>query len=228
MLKKSGNRTFNNTINMYKHINQYSADVFNNCIINETHSVKKTYQNCTNGAFINKHNTININDTYIVTKNKMLNITDNKYYTKRNLNKNNITNNTTRHNHNNYEHNAMKKAHKHIKHIHNYDTDENYSSKKPHNKNNRYNFYNGNFNFRKIENISLSQQTDITNNITETNTRTINYVDNKYVNNNKIATVIVNPTPSLTENYLWIPEGITDNVVPGLDSLSTYAQNMRH
>ena len=35
------------------------------------------------------------------------------------------------------------------------------------------------------------------------------------VKNGKIATAIVNPTPSLIENYLWIPEGITDNVVPG-------------
>ena len=39
-----------------------------------------------------------------------------------------------------------------------------------------------------------------------------------------IATIIVNPTPSLTENYLWIPE-TTDNVVPGLDSLLTYLQS---
>ena len=39
-----------------------------------------------------------------------------------------------------------------------------------------------------------------------------------------IQPIIVNPTPSLTENYLWIPEGITDNVVPGLDSLLTYTQ----
>ena len=41
------------------------------------------------------------------------------------------------------------------------------------------------------------------------------------MNNNTIATVIVNPTPSLTDNYLWIPE-VSDNVVPGLDSLITY------
>ena len=72
--------------------------------------------------------------------------------------------------------------------------------------------------------MSLSQQTDITNNITETNTETINYVDNLYSNNYEIATVIVNPTPSPTENYLWIPE-TTDNVVPGLDSLLTYLQS---
>ena len=76
-------------------------------------------------------------------------------------------------------------------------------------------------NFTKIESISLSRQTDFTNDITETNKQTIIYVDNKYLNNKKIATVIINPTPSLTENYLWIPE-TTDNVVPGLDSLMTY------
>ena len=39
-----------------------------------------------------------------------------------------------------------------------------------------------------------------------------------------IATIIVNPTPSLTENYLWIPE-TTDNVVPGSGSLLTYTQS---
>ena len=77
--------------------------------------------------------------------------------------------------------------------------------------------------FKHIEHISLSQQADITNNITETNTQTITYVDNDYLNNDKTATVIVNPTPSLTENYIWIPE-TSDNVVPGLDSLLTYIQ----
>ena len=35
---------------------------------------------------------------------------------------------------------------------------------------------NGNFNSRRIENIPLTQQTDITNNITENSTQTINYV----------------------------------------------------
>ena len=81
------------------------------------------------------------------------------------------------------------------------------------------------FNFRKIENISLTQQADISNNITETNSQTITYVDNNYLNNDKIATNVVNPTPSLTDNYIWIPEGITDNAVPGLDSILTYTQS---
>ena len=35
---------------------------------------------------------------------------------------------------------------------------------------------------------------------------------------------MLNPTPSLTDNYLWIPETY-DNVVPGLDSLLTYTQS---
>ena len=79
------------------------------------------------------------------------------------------------------------------------------------------------YNFRKIENISLSQKTDITNNIIETDTQTINYVDDNYLNN-EIAAVIVNPTPSLIDKYLCIPE-TTDNVVPGLNSLLTYLQS---
>ena len=71
--------------------------------------------------------------------------------------------------------------------------------------------------FRKVENISLSQQTYNTNNKTETNTETNNYADNNYLHNDKIANVILNTVPSLTGNYIWIPE-TTDNVVPGLDS----------
>ena len=139
--------------------------------------------------------------------------------------KNNITNNITRHNHNNYEHNVIKRINKHIKHINNYDTGVNDHSKKSFNKKSYYNFYNGDFDFRKIENIIISQQTDITNNITETNNQTITYVGNKHFKSDKIATIIVNTVPSLTENYLWILEGITDNVVPGLDSLLTYPQS---
>ena len=90
--------------------------------------------------------------------------------------------------------------------------------------NNYYNFYHDTFDFRNNGHISLSQQTDITNSTIETNTQTTNYIDNTYPNNNKIATIILNPTPSLTENCLWIPEGITDNVVPGLDRILTYTQ----
>ena len=114
--------------------------------------------------------------------------------------------------------------HKHIKNINSYDAEINYYNKKSLNKKQYYNFYHGNSNFRKIENISLTQQTDITNNITETNNQTITYIDNNYFNNDKVATITLNPTPSLTENYLWIPE-TSDNVVPGLDSLLTYIQS---
>ena len=35
---------------------------------------------------------------------------------------------------------------------------------------------------------------------------------------------MLNPTPSPTDNYRWIPE-TSDNVVPGLDSLLTYTQS---
>ena len=34
----------------------------------------------------------------------------------------------------------------------------------------------------------------------------------------------MNPTPSLNETYLWIPK-VSNNVVPGLDSLITYTQS---
>ena len=79
------------------------------------------------------------------------------------------------------------------------------------------------FNFGKVENTPLTQQTDITNNITETNTQTISYVGNNYLNNDKIATIVVNTIPGKSENYLWTPE-THDNVVPGLNSLLTYTQ----
>ena len=87
-----------------------------------------------------------------------------------------------------------------------------------------YNFYHGTFNFRKNEQISNSQQTGITNNIIETNTQTTNHIGDNYLNNNKIATVILNHTPSRNGNYLWTPE-VSDNVVPGLDSMLTYTQS---
>ena len=225
LYKKSDKRVFNNTNNIHKHINNYNNDITNNYKINKVSNVKKTYYNFTNDVLINKHNTINTDDTYNITKNNNLfNITDNNYYTKKNFNTSNITNNITRHNHNNYEHNVIKKVHKHIKHINNYDTEINYYNKKSLNKKQYYNFYNDYFNFRKIENISLSQQTDIINNITETNQQTINYIDNNYINNNNIATIVINTIPEINENYLWIPE-TTDNVVPGLDSLLTYLQS---
>ena len=223
LYKKQDNRTFNNTNNIYKHINQYSTDINNNYKINKVSNVKKTYYNFTNDVLINKHNTINTDDTYnIIKNNNIFNLTDNNYYTKKNFNTSNISNNITRHNHNNYEHNVIKKVHKHIKHINNYDTEINYYNKKSVNKKQYYNFYNDTFNFRKIFSVSLTQQNDITNNINETNTQTINYVDDNYIKNDKIATVIVAPPP-LT-GYLWIPE-TSDNVVPGLESLLTYIQS---
>ena len=183
------------------------------------------YYACIGDITLNNTSNTYTDDTYIITNNNDLyNITDNNYFTKKINNTSNITNNITRHNHNNHEHNVIKKVNQHITRINNYDTEISYYNKASLNKNNYHNFYHDKFNFRKIENISLSQQTYITNNLIETNTQTINYIDNNYLNNDKIATVIVNTTPSLTDNYLWIPE-TTDNVVPGLYSLLTYTQS---
>ena len=100
--------------------------------------------------------------------------------THKKFNTSNITNDITIHNRNNYEHNVIKHVHKHIKNINNYDTEINYCNKESLNKEQCYNFYHDNFNFRKIGNIPLTQQTDITNNITETNSQTITYVDDNY------------------------------------------------
>ena len=225
LYKKYDNRTFNNTNNTYKHINNYNNDVTNNYKINKINNTKKTYYNFIDDVTINKTSNNEYNDTYNITKNiNLFNITDNNYNIKKTNNTSNITNNITKYINNNYENNIVKKIHKHIKNINNYDTEINYYNKKSVNKKQYYNFYNDYFNFRKIENISLSQQTDINNNIINTNEQTINYIDNNYINNNNIATVILNPTPSLTDHYLWIPE-TTDNVVPGLDSLLTYLQS---
>ena len=110
--------------------------------------------------FFNKHSTLNTNATYNITKNNItFNTTDNQYFTKKINNTRNITNNITRHNHINYEHNVIKKLNKHITHINSYDIEISYFNKKPLNTNNGYNFYHANFHFRKIENISLPQQT---------------------------------------------------------------------
>ena len=140
MYKRSDNRIFNNTNDTYKHINQYSTDVFNNYKIYKTHNVKKTYYNFTNDAAINKHKTINANGTYNIRKtNNLWNTTDNQYFTKKISSTSNITNNITRHNHNNYEHNGIKKVHQHIKHTNNYDAGTNHYSKKSLKKKHYYN-----------------------------------------------------------------------------------------
>ena len=72
--------------------------------------------------------------------------------------------------------------------------------------------------------ISHSQQTGTINSITETSNQTINHTDNRYLNSTNIATVILNPTPSIQQNSLWIPE-VSDNAAPGLDPMLTYNQS---
>ena len=86
LYKKQDSRTFNNTNNIYKRINQYPTDVFNNYKIHKSLNLKKTYYNSQHDVFINKHNTINTNDTYNITKkNSLYNVTDNQYFTKKEL-----------------------------------------------------------------------------------------------------------------------------------------------
>ena len=127
LYKRSDNRTFNNTNNVYKHINQYSTDVFNNYKINRTHSLKKTYYNFNDGMTLNKTSNNLSNDTYnIIKNNNIFKTTDSQYFTKKINNTSNITNNIARHNHNSYEHNVIKKVNKHIKHVNNYDTEITY------------------------------------------------------------------------------------------------------
>ena len=80
----------------YKQINKYKSYVFNNYKINKAHNVKKTYYKYNNDVFINKHSTINTNDTHTITNNiDFYNVTDNNYYTKQFNNTGNITNNYT-------------------------------------------------------------------------------------------------------------------------------------
>ena len=98
--------------------------------------------------FINKHNTINTNDTYDITNTSLYNVADNNCYTKKGLNTSNVTNNITRHNRNNYEHNVIKHIHKHITHMNNYGTDINYHNKKSLYKKQYYSFYDDIFIFR--------------------------------------------------------------------------------
>ena len=153
LYKRSDNKTFNNTNNIYKHINQYKSDVFNNGKMNKTHIAKKTYYNYNIDVFINKHNTINTNDTYSITNNvDLYNVTGNNCYIKKSI----ILDTSptilrTRPNHNNYEHNVIKQLHKHIKHINNYGTELNYYNKKPLDKKRYYNFCHDNFSFRKLK-----------------------------------------------------------------------------
>ena len=75
----------------------------------------------------------------------------------------------------------------HINHITNYEH-EIYNNKISLNNNSYYNLYHGIFNFRKNEHIPLSQQTDATNNIIETNTQSTYYIGNSncYIESNPL------------------------------------------
>ena len=226
LYKKYNNITFNTTENISKHINKYSTDITNNYKIYGLNNVKITCYNFDDDIALNKTLNAYTNDTFNITENnKLFNTTDNHYFTKKIHNTSNTMNNITKHINNNYESDIIR-INTTTKDI-NYNYEHNdliYHNKKIWNKLMFYSFYNDTYKLRKIEIISRSQQTDITNNIIETNNKTNNYIGNNYLNNNKIATIVLNPTPPLTDNYIWTPE-TTDNVVPGLDSLLIHLQS---
>ena len=78
-----------------------------------------------------------------------------------------------------------------------YDTEMNYYNSNSLNKENCSNLYKGTFHFRKTENISLSQQTNIVNNITEPNNQTIHYIVDNFLDTDSIATIELNPDSEL-------------------------------
>ena len=136
----------NNTSNTTKHINNFSNDVTNGYNINKIQNLREPYYNSNDEITLNKTSNNYPNDTYnLIKTNDTFNTADNHYFTKKIHNTSNITNNITRHNHNNYEHNVIQYVHKHTKHITNYDTEIKYYNKKPHNKEQCFNFCHDNF-----------------------------------------------------------------------------------
>ena len=110
---RSDNRTFNNTDNISKHINQYTTVVVSNYKTNKVSNLKKAYYMLIDDV-INKHNTIYTNDNTNVAKiNKLVNFNGNNYFTKKIEHTNNIINNIKRDNRN-------QEVNEHITHIHNY------------------------------------------------------------------------------------------------------------
>ena len=125
------------------------------------------------GVVINTHNTIYTNGHINVTKIiKLVNFSGNNYFTKKIKHTSNITNSITRHKHNNYEHNVIIIVNKHMNHINKYDTEIHYYNNQSFDEHKYDKCYNDALNVRNNEIISNSQQTDITNNIIETNTQT--------------------------------------------------------
>ena len=106
--KEYGNRTFNNTNNTIKHINNYSNDVTDNYKIVKTNNIRTTFYSFNEAITLNKTSNTRSNGTYIIIQtNNTFNTTDIQYFTQKINNTSNITNNITRHKHNNYEHNMI-------------------------------------------------------------------------------------------------------------------------
>ena len=77
-----GNRTFNNTNNISKNINQYTTGVVNNYKSSKVSNIKRRIIILIDDVDINKHNDIYTNDSINVTENKLGNSDDNNDSTK--------------------------------------------------------------------------------------------------------------------------------------------------
>ena len=97
LYKKQDNRTFNNTNNIYKHINNYSNDVTNNYKINKIQNLKKTYYNFTDDITFNKTNNSYSNDTNYITTNNNKNLSYHTNHTDFMYQKNNTNNDNRKH-----------------------------------------------------------------------------------------------------------------------------------
>ena len=61
LYKRSDNRTFNNTNDISKNINQYTTDVVNNYKTNKVSNLKNSHYNFNDDVVIHKHNTMYTN-----------------------------------------------------------------------------------------------------------------------------------------------------------------------
>jgi len=97
LYKKHDNRTFNNTNNIHKHINNYSNDVTNNYKINKIQNLKKTYYNFTDDITFNKTNNSYSNDTNYITTNNNKNLSYHTNHTDFMYQRNNTKNDNRKH-----------------------------------------------------------------------------------------------------------------------------------
>ena len=97
LYKKQDNRTFNNTNNIHKHINNYNNDVTNNYKINKIQNLKKNYYNFTDDIIFNKTSNSYSNDTNYITTNNNKNLSYHTNHTDFMYQRNNTNNDNRKH-----------------------------------------------------------------------------------------------------------------------------------